>query len=148
MDAQHILVSLSPTKADEQRAIEKLWDLKRRAEAGEDFSQLALAHSNDPEVNDNKGDLGWLRLDQITLEQFKKVIPPLKPGEVSAPFKTNFGHHILHLAALKPKHRFSLDEDRETIKQMALNQKGMKEYQEWLAEVRKNTFIQIKQGSH
>ncbi len=144
VDAQHILISAKAVKEDEQRIIDRLWEIKRRAESGEDFGKLSEQHSEDPEVAENKGNLGWVELDKIAIEPFKKVIPELKPGEISAPFKTSYGYHILRLNAMRPRHQYNLTDDFDEIKEMALQLKGTKQYEHWLDELRRDTFIQIK----
>ena len=129
VSAQHILISAKAGKDDEQRVIDRLWELKRRAEAGEDFGKLSGQFSDDPEVAQNKGNLGWIQLNKIAIEAFAKVIPDLKPGEISAPFKTSYGYHILRLNAMKPLHQYNLTDDFDEIKEMALQLKGTKQYE-------------------
>ena len=81
--ASHILVST----LDEAKHV--LSELK----AGKEFSELARKHSSCPSGK-NCGDLGFFGKGQM-VKEFEEAAFKLKPGEVSAPVKTQFGYHII-----------------------------------------------------
>ncbi|MBT9383885.1 peptidylprolyl isomerase [Pseudooceanicola sp. CBS1P-1] len=83
--AAHILVKTE----DEAKAVEK--DLKD----GADFAKEAKEKSTGPS-GPNGGDLGWFS-DGMMVPDFQKAVAALKPGEVSAPVKTQFGWHVIKL---------------------------------------------------
>ena len=84
--ARHILV---PTE-DEAKAIAE------RLKAGEDFAKLASELSKDPGSGKQGGDLGFFSKEQMVPE-FSETAYSLKPGDTSAPVKSQFGWHIIKL---------------------------------------------------
>ena len=82
--ARHILVE-SKDKARE---------LFEKIAHGADFAQLAKEHSKDPASKDQGGELGFFARGQM-VPQFEEAAFKLKRGEVSEPFETQFGWHIV-----------------------------------------------------
>lgn len=92
--AQHIL--LSKESGSDAELLKKIQDIEKRARAGEDFGKLAGEFSQDPGSVANGGDLGMASRGQFVPE-FEEVLYSLKPGEISAPVKTQFGYHLIRL---------------------------------------------------
>lgn len=84
--ARHILV--------DNEALAK--ELQERIGKGEDFVALAKEHSKDPGSKDDGGDLGYFSKGQM-VPVFEETAFALKPGQVSAPVKSQFGWHIVKL---------------------------------------------------
>ncbi len=143
---RHILVRVTPTEADEQNIIDKLNEIRQQALAGADFDSLALKYSEDDNVNKDSGHLGIFEVDQMVIPQFKTVVATMKPGEISAPFKTDFGYHIVRLNDRQNARTFTLEKDWGRIEQMALNHKMETKYSEWIKELKKTVPIDIKEG--
>ena len=143
---RHILVRVTPTQDDEQNIINKLNEIRQQALAGADFDSLALKYSEDDNVTKDSGHLGIFELDQMIIPQFKNVVASMKPGEISAPFKTDFGYHIVKLNDRQKARTFTLEKDWERIEQMALNYKMETKYSEWIKELKKTVPIDIKEG--
>ena len=82
---------------------------------GADFAELAKKESEDPGSARNGGDLSWFGIRRMVPE-FEKVAFSLKDGEVSEPFATSFGYHII----LCEEHKgiASLDEMRKDIERI------------------------------
>src|SRR5690606_13772743 len=76
-----------------KEAEKKLYDLRQRALNGEDFQELAVAHSEGPSARYG-GNLGWVKRGQMVPE-FEAAAMKLKPGEISKPIETEFGLHII-----------------------------------------------------
>lgn len=74
----------------------QLMDLRNRILAGEDFGKLAREFSDDPSVTGNNGNMGWVGRGRMVPE-FEAMAFKLKPGEISMPFETSFGIHIMQL---------------------------------------------------
>lgn len=74
----------------------QLLDIRSRILAGEDFGTLARKYSNDPSVLSNNGEMGWVGRGRMVPE-YEAVAFRLKPGEVSMPFESPFGMHIMQL---------------------------------------------------
>jgi peptidyl-prolyl cis-trans isomerase SurA len=102
--ASHILLSIRPdAKSDDSAAVyKKAMEIIAEAKAGRDFSQLAVNNSQDPGVQQNKGDLYYFTTGRMVPE-FEDAAYELKIGEVtSVPLKTRFGLHILKVTDRKP----------------------------------------------
>jgi len=96
--AAHILKTFTEkTHPDvKERLLIEITDLKRRAENGEDFAQLAKDHSEDHGSGSRGGDLGWFGINRMVPE-FEKAAFALQPGQVSDVITTKFGYHIIKL---------------------------------------------------
>jgi len=80
----------------EQEVIAKLKELKERIENGTSFSSMAILYSEDPGSNKKGGEyLGIQR--GVFVKEFEAVAFNLRKGEISDPFKTEFGYHIVQL---------------------------------------------------
>lgn len=80
----------------EQEAIRKLHDLRDRILNGENFNELAMKNSEDPSAQYNGGELGYVGRGAM-VPQFEAQAFKLKIGEISQPFKSAFGFHIMQL---------------------------------------------------
>lgn len=94
--ASHILVLLDEgaTPEDTLKAYNKIVDIKRRLDAGEDFVTVAKQTSEDPSVKDNNGDLGYFSAFRMVYP-FENAAYKTNVGQVSKPFRTRFGYHIV-----------------------------------------------------
>jgi peptidyl-prolyl cis-trans isomerase SurA len=128
----HILIKLKPTKDDDEKIIEKLKKIREDILQGASFDSLALLYSDDQEVKNNKGYLGFWELEKLAIPEFKLQVSHLKVGEISLPFKTDYGYHIIKLYSHQEKRSLSLVTDWEKIQQMALNYKIEQEYTKWI----------------
>lgn len=73
-----------------------LINIRSRILAGENFNELAKKYSEDPSVFNNGGDMGWVGRGRMVPE-FEAMAFKLKPGEISMPFESSFGFHIMQL---------------------------------------------------
>ncbi len=101
--ASHILIGLKPesTPADTLAAFNKIMDLKKRVQAGEDFAALAATYSEDPSARVNKGDLGYFTALQMVYS-FETAAFETQIGEMSAPVRTQFGYHLIKVIDKRP----------------------------------------------
>lgn len=114
---KHIL-KLYPEKADDKTKAEvkaKMQAIYNRVKAGEPFEEIAKAESEDPGSAKQGGELPYFGQGQMVPE-FEKVSYALKDGEMSEPFKTVYGVHIVKKIAHKGIGTF--EENREAIKRM------------------------------
>ncbi|MDA9983322.1 SurA N-terminal domain-containing protein, partial [Gammaproteobacteria bacterium] len=114
--ASHILITVSED-ADEatvQEALGKAKDLADRANAGEDFAELAKAHSEDPGSAATGGDLGMIETG-LMVKPFEDKLFSLQEGEISEPVKTRYGFHVIKLTELIPETGKELSEVRDEI---------------------------------
>ncbi|HEY9049308.1 MAG TPA: peptidylprolyl isomerase [Ohtaekwangia sp.] len=73
-----------------------LASIRNRILAGEDFTTLAKKYSDDPSVTSNGGDMGWSGRGRMVPE-YEAMAFKLKPNEISMPFESPFGFHIMQL---------------------------------------------------
>lgn len=101
----HILIKLDPNASpkDTLDAYNRLLGLKARIEKGEDFASVAKSKngSEDPSVVNNGGDLGYFTAFQMVYP-FEEKAYNTPVGQVSAPFRTRFGYHILKVTDKRP----------------------------------------------
>jgi len=138
---RHILVKPSEILTDEQ-ARELVVDLRRRAEAGADFGDLAREFSEDIGSAQEGGELGWTMPGQMVPE-FEQTMNSTAIGEISEPVRTQFGWHILLVEG-----RRNQDMTSEAIRNKAgeylHNRKYQEELDAWLQQIRDEAFVDIK----
>lgn len=101
----HILVKTGKQAKDNQKAEaeERIQQIYSRIRQGEDFKKLAQEVSDDANTNEEGGDLGWVTaMFPNGFYSMENVAYSLDPGEVSKPFKTDLGYHILKLYEKRP----------------------------------------------
>ena len=94
--ASHILVLVEEgaSPQDTLKAFNKMMDIRKRLDAGEDFIKVAQQFSEDPSVKENNGDLGYFSAFRMVYP-FENAAFNTKVGQVSKPFRTRFGYHIV-----------------------------------------------------
>jgi peptidyl-prolyl cis-trans isomerase SurA len=100
--ARHIMIRLDPKASpdDTLYAYNKLMDIRERILEGEDFEKIARATSDDPSAKQNGGDLGWFSVFRMVYP-FEAVAFNTPQGEISLPFRTNFGYHIVKVDEIR-----------------------------------------------
>ena len=139
---RHILIRVAPTADDEQRVVNELLEIRNKALNDSSFEELAIEYSDDENVKQDHGHLGVFEVDKLVVPQFKSVLEGMKPGEISMPFKTDFGYHIVKLNRHMDARPLSLEEDWQKIEQMAKNFKLEKEYRHWIEDLKKQIPIE------
>ena len=94
--ASHILILVDEGASPEDtlKAFNKIKDIKNRLNAGEDFVKVAQQFSEDPSVKENNGDLGYFSAFRMVYP-FENAAFNTNVGEVSQPFRTRFGYHLV-----------------------------------------------------
>ena len=94
--ASHILVLVDEgaSAEDTLKAYNKILDIKKRLDAGEDFVKVAQQFSEDPSVKENNGDLGYFSAFRMVYP-FENAAYKTNVGQASKPFRTRFGYHIV-----------------------------------------------------
>lgn len=113
--ASHILLTVPPeaTEEEEGKIKEKMLDILKKIEAGEDFSELAKANSECPSGK-RGGDLGYFGKGKMD-PAFEKSAFALNVGEVSQVIRSSFGYHIIKVEDIKPEHTKPLEEVRAEV---------------------------------
>lgn len=139
--AQHILLQTNAVR-DEEQAKQQIRQLHDRIKKGEDFGEIAKKNSDDPGSKVGGGELGWAPAG-VYAPEFEKALAALQPGQVSAPFRTQFGWHIAKV--LERRSRDTTDESRrQRARQAIANRKAAEEYDMWLRRLRAEAYVEYR----
>jgi len=139
--AQHILIKTTEVISAED-ARSRLRVLRSRILNGADFNQLARASSDDPGSAVKGGSLGWLSPGD-TIPPFEKTMDGLAVGEISTPFETQFGWHIIQVLARRD--RDSTEEVQRANAATALRDRKVdEELQSWFRQIRDEAYIEYR----
>ncbi|MBD1552105.1 molecular chaperone SurA [Pseudomonas sp. C2L12B] len=139
---RHILIKPSEIRSSTETKV--LIDrIYQRLMDGEDFAALAKAFSEDPGSALNGGDMGWIDPASV-VPQFRDVMAQTATEEVSKPFQSQYGWHILQVLG-----RRATDMTQQAREQQAMNilrsRKYDEELQNWLRQIRDEAYVEIKQ---
>jgi peptidyl-prolyl cis-trans isomerase SurA len=139
--ARHIL--LRPTEVqDDATTRQRLEDLRKRILAGEDFAALASITSEDPGSAAEGGDLGWTGPGTFVPE-FEEELGKLKENEISEPFHTKYGWHIVQLLG-KRFHDQSDEVRRQRVLTALRESKVDEETELWLRRLRDEAYVEYR----
>jgi peptidyl-prolyl cis-trans isomerase D len=115
--ARHILFKVPPdaSKQTEAEIKDKALEILKRAQQGEDFSELAKKYSQDTSSASEGGDLGYFRKGQM-VEPFEELAFSLEKGELGGPVRTQFGWHVIKVEDIKEETVKTLPEVHDQIK--------------------------------
>lgn len=138
---RHILIQ--PTEVvSPENAKHMIDSLYNRLKAGEDFAVLAGTFSTDTGSARDGGSLGWVS-PGVMVPEFEQQMKSTPVGEISQPFQTQFGWHILQVTDTRQQ-----DMTREYQERMARQILGERKFDteldSWLREIRSNAFVDIK----
>jgi len=138
---RHILMKTNEL-ADDATVRQKLSDVRARILKGEDFAGLAKTTSEDPGSASDGGDLGWTGPGTFVPE-FEQTVEGLKDKEISEPFKTQFGWHIVQLLGKR-----EFDNTDELKRKHAVDairaSKADEETELWLRRLRDEAFVEFR----
>lgn len=141
--ARHILIRTNEI-ASETEVLNALERVRERLKNSEDFAKLARAISEDPGSAAKGGDLGWASPGQFVPE-FEQTMNSLAIGEISKPFKSQFGWHIMQV--LERRNYDSTDEVNRSKALEALKKRKVSEDEtQWLRSLRDNAYVEIRLG--
>lgn len=138
---RHILIRPTTLRTDEE-AMRLSGELHERIREGEDMARLAREFSDDPGSARNGGSLEWVSPGEMVGE-FDQRMQSLPTGQLSDPFRTEFGWHILRVEQLR---RADMSEEYRRMRaRQALHQRRFAEELElWLAELRQEAYVDIR----
>ena len=144
--ARHILIKVESGATDSEKsaAMKKIEAIKKRADGGEDFGELAKKESQGPSAP-NGGDLGFFGRGRM-VPAFEKAAFELKINEISSVVETNFGYHLIQVLERKDPKMLPFDEVKERIAENLKNQQIQNKMDSYVAELRKTAKIEIKSG--
>ncbi len=142
--ARHILIRAEDASND-AAAKAKLETLRARITGGADFAELAGKNSEDNVSKGRGGDLGWFAQDDYGTD-FGAQLSSLSDGQVSAPFKTQAGWHVVQRIGTRQVN--ATDENRRTQVRESIGQRKLEdEWNRFLREMRGEAYIDIRIGT-
>ena len=138
---RHILIQTSEVVSPEN-AKQMIDSLYTRLKQGEDFAVLASTFSNDTGSARDGGSLGWVS-PGVMVPEFEQRMKSTPVGQISEPFQSQFGWHILQVTDTRQQ-----DMTQEYQERMARQILGERqcdaELDSWLRETRSNAYVEIK----
>ncbi len=100
MEVAQIVIKPKVTEAEKQKVIDRLKSIRADVLEGSSFSTKAVLYSQDPGSSSNGG---YYKMNRKTpfVKEFKDVAFSLAQGEISEPFETDFGYHIIYVERIK-----------------------------------------------
>ncbi len=139
--ARHILMQTNAIE-DDETVRQKLARIRERVLKGEDFAAIASVSSVDPGSATRGGDLGWTSPGAFVPE-FDKQLDALDVNEISEPFKTSFGWHIVQLLG-----RRTYDASEDTMRNKCVQQlresRADEETEIWLRRLRDEAYVEYR----
>ncbi|MDH3218663.1 MAG: peptidylprolyl isomerase [Gammaproteobacteria bacterium] len=136
--SRHILIRPNELISEED-ARDRLLEFRERILAGEDFARLARLYSVDYASGSEGGDIGWMDPGS-TVKEYEEVASRLAPGQISEPFRSQFGWHIVEVTG-----RRTVDETaqnkRKKIYSQLLEQKQREVFDLWKRRLRDEAYV-------
>jgi peptidyl-prolyl cis-trans isomerase SurA len=139
--ARHILIKTSEITSDND-ARQRLQQLKQRLEGGDDFASLARSHSDDQGSALKGGDLGWISAGDVVPE-FEDQVLRLQPGQISKPFRTPFGWHLVEVLERR-RHDSTQDIKKAEAREAIRKRKAAEEVELLRRRLRDEAYVEIR----
>ena len=139
--ARHILISTNEV-LDDEAVYQKLTELRQQILDGDSFEAVAKVISEDPGSAVDGGDLGWAGPD-VFVPEFQAICDQLEIDEISEPFQTSYGWHIIQL--LDRRVHDTTEEIKRQRAIMAIRNSKMTEESElWTRRLRDEAFVEYR----
>ena len=140
---RHILVRpASGDDADKETIRSKLLGVKQQILEGEDFTDLAAAHSECPSGKQAGGSLGWIARGTTVPEFDQTVFEELEIGEVSDAVETSLGFHLIELLDKELGEPLPFEEVKDSIRDLLTHERKGKALSDFVARLREKADIQ------
>jgi len=139
--ASHILIKTNELTTDED-AEKRLNSLLERVLNGDDFAELARAHSDDTGSAIAGGSLGWSS-PGVMVAEFEEKMDALDNGEVSEVFKSRFGWHIIKVFDRREQN-MAEEYNRNKARAQIRSRKVSEELESWLRQLRDEAYIEYR----
>lgn len=139
--ARHIMVATTEL-VSAQDAMARIQDIKQDLDAGEDFEELAREHSDDITSANVGGDMGWFP-QGVYGGAVDQALNSLEPGEISEPFQTQSGWHIVQLVGHREMDRTE-QAGRTAAREKIRQRKADIELNQFLRQLRDESYVDIR----
>lgn len=132
LEVAQIVVTPKVSDDEKQKVVDKLNEFKKEIQEGSSFATKAVLYSQDP---GSRSTGGFYKMTRKTpfVKEFKDVAFSLAEGEISAPFETDFGYHIIFLEKIKGQEL----ELRHILLTPAITEAALKEAKEKIILIKK-----------
>ncbi|MGQ7843894.1 peptidylprolyl isomerase [Granulosicoccus sp. 3-233] len=135
--ARHIFIA-----GDAADTEQRLRQVRQQLIEGASFEALAAEISEDPNSADKGGELPWFSEGQLPAEM-EDMANTLDQGEISPPFRTQFGWHLMQLLDRRTR-----EIDETTLRNQAADAlrqgKVEQEIERWSRQLRDESFVEIR----
>ena len=142
--ARHILIKVNDGQS-EAVAKNRIQQLKNRIDNGAEFAEVAKAFSEDISAAKG-GDLDWVYAGD-TVPEFDRMMNSLQVNQLSEPFLSNFGWHILQVLERRET-EISADRNRVAARLGLRQRKADEAYQQWLLQLRDTAYVEYRLEEH
>jgi peptidyl-prolyl cis-trans isomerase SurA len=139
--ARHILISTNEV-LDDEAVYQKLIELRQQILDGDSFEAVAKVISEDPGSAVDGGDLGWAGPD-VFVPEFQAICDELEIDEISKPFQTSYGWHIIQLLDRR-MHDTTEEIQRQRAIMAIRNSKMSEETELWMRRLRDEAFVEYR----
>ncbi|GLQ33391.1 peptidylprolyl isomerase [Litoribrevibacter albus] len=138
---RHILIKPNLIR-DSSQAKQIADDLYQQLMDGADFAAMARTHTDDTGSAVNGGDLGWMSGEEL-VPSFARTMHNTDINEISKPFESQFGWHILQVLERK-KENMASQYQKAIAKNFLRKRKFQDELENWLQELKDEAYIDLK----
>lgn len=131
IELAQIVLNAVPSEEETNRVINRLKEIKKEVEDGGNFKMKAILFSDDPGVTQNSGFYTIDRNSQF-VKEFKEAAFSIEEGDISEPFKSDFGYHILMVEKVRGKER----DVRHILMQTKIDDESLEIMKDSLAKIR------------
>ena len=141
IEFRYFIVPLVPSPSAIQETRKHADEVYAKLAAGEDFSKLVLAHSDDDETRENSGDLGVRSLSELN-PKTRAIVEPMVSGAYSQPYETELG---LHIFSVDERNSPDLTEaEKAEITVILRQQRFQEEWDAYTDKLLENAYVKIK----
>ncbi|HET9047894.1 MAG TPA: peptidylprolyl isomerase [Chiayiivirga sp.] len=127
-----------------EQAHEKIKALEARIRGGEDFADVARKDSDDQITRARGGDMGWFKATDWGASVAREIVE-LKDGELSEPFASDIGWHLIK--RLETRQQDVTEEtERRRVREQIVRRKADEEYDRYLRELRSEAYVDERLG--
>jgi peptidyl-prolyl cis-trans isomerase SurA len=141
--ARHILVKVTPSDADVDRAFELAKKVREQAAKGGDYAALVKKYSTYVGKTGPGGDVGFLSLGQMQ-PNIRAGLENLKIGEVSEVLPNAQGFNIFKLSDRKPEREYEVSEIKDELPEAVAQAQNRDKYDAWLKTLRAKAQIEYR----
>ncbi|TPW18079.1 MAG: peptidyl-prolyl cis-trans isomerase SurA [bacterium] len=141
--ARHILLMAQPSPEDVGKAIDRAGKVRAQALAGADWAALVKDSSDDAGTRETEGKLGEVPASRLG-RSYIAALDSLQIGGISDVIQGPTGFHVFKLLGRSAGGAYQYADIKEQLMNMLSQKKLAEAYEKWIADLRKNAFVEFK----